>query len=220
MRRAWRATAATRYDYYLWLNDDTQIVPSALTDAIDLAESPEAECGVVVGSTRDPSTSECTYGGFRSTGKPLFQNLRRLQPAVVPMRCTSMNGNFVLIPNEVYRRVGGMDESFRHGLGDIDYGLRLSRAGVPIVLMPGFVGECEANDMQEWADTRYPLAQRLQKLLHVKGLPPSEWLVFTRRHGGRLWLARFFSPYIRVLAPGLWDRLRWLGRRGNTVRDQ
>ncbi len=53
-----------------------------------------------------------------------------------------MNGNFTLIPALVAGQLGNLDNAFRHQLGDFDYGLRATAAGIPVMLWPDI-----ANDL-------------------------------------------------------------------------
>ena len=41
----------------------------------------------------------------------------------------SFNGNCVLIPQCVFKKVGNLDWTYRHAIGDIDYGYRVRKAG-------------------------------------------------------------------------------------------
>jgi GT2 family glycosyltransferase len=66
MRRAFGAAIAGDYDYYLWMNDDTQLEDNALPVLLDterrLRDRGE-EAIIVAGSTRHPETGELTYSG-------------------------------------------------------------------------------------------------------------------------------------------------------------
>jgi len=41
-----------------------------------------------------------------------------------------INGNIVLIPKQVYEKVGMKDPVFQHAIGDSDYGYRVIEAGL------------------------------------------------------------------------------------------
>jgi hypothetical protein len=49
-------------------------------------------------------------------------------------------------------------------------------------------------------DTTLNRRQRFRHVASTKGLPPTEWAAFCRRHGGPLWPALAISPYVRLIA--------------------
>jgi GT2 family glycosyltransferase len=111
-----------------------------------------------------------------------------------------MNGNCVLIPSAVANIVGNLEPAFVHAMGDIDYGLRVGQAGFPIMVLPGFIGVCAHNSIDNtFMDMRLSLGERWKKIMSLKGLPPSQWYVLTRRHAGLLWPLLFVWPYVKVL---------------------
>jgi GT2 family glycosyltransferase len=111
-----------------------------------------------------------------------------------------MNGNCVLIPHEVLTAVGNLDERFEHAMGDMDYGLRVTKAGFPMWVAPGHVGRCRRNPAKDtYLDAAAPLSKRMKHLLSRKGLPVRSWFVFTRRHAGPLWPLYWAWPYLKVV---------------------
>lgn len=111
-----------------------------------------------------------------------------------------MNGNCVLIPAAIAQSIGNIEKSFAHAMGDLDYGLRAKKAGFSVWIMPGYAGICPKNSITgTFYDRTLPVTQRLRKMMQPKGLPPSSWWLFARRHGGFFWLAFFIWPYLRIL---------------------
>ncbi len=191
------ARAATRDpDHYLWLNDDTDLDPGALARLLETSRW-AGDAAIVVGSVRDPVTGTTTYGGVTRprTTRPLHFAL--VEPGGDPRPGDTMNGNCVLVPRAVARRVGELDPAFSHGMGDFDYGLRAAQAGVPVWIAPGTVGTCARNAPARPA--RGPLRE-LRRLRGPKGLPPAEWLRFARRWGGPLWPVYGTAPYVLALS--------------------
>jgi GT2 family glycosyltransferase len=198
MRLALEAAYAGDYDYYLWLNDDTTLDDDAVAVLLRteqrLRERREPPA-IVVGSVRDPDTGVLTYGG---RWRPDW--LRPLQfvlvpPADLPQPVETMNGNVVLVPREVARRVGNIDAAYRHSMGDQDYGLRARAAGCSVWIAPGTLATCSRNPEPIYG--KRPLRQELSSLWSVKGLPPSAWRTYTRRWAGPLWPLYWVSPYLR-----------------------
>jgi GT2 family glycosyltransferase len=204
------------HEFYLWLNDDTMIFSDALARLLRtytlLRQQRGASDHIVVGATRDPETGQLTSSGLRSTPfRPL--HFSRIAPSDTPQPCTTFQGNCVLIPAAVAEDVGSIDESFRHYLGDIDYGLRAAQKRHEIWLAPHFAGSC-ASDLRApfTAEGRNALGTAISRLRHPKGLNLangtlysfSEWAHFAARHGGPLWVIHFLSPYrrlVRLLLP-------------------
>lgn len=201
MRRAMAVAIAEEFDLYLWLNDDTRLFPESiarLTATMVEVEGGNNRPMIVVGSTRDPHTGQVSYGGFTRHVGRIVNRLRRVMPADQPVDCDTMNGNCVLVSHSVVQRLGNLDDRFTHSMADLDYGLRAKHAGCSVSLAPGYVGECVTNSGDGlWQDKKLPTIARWKKLLGPKGLPPSEWLCFTRRHTGRFWPLVWISPYVR-----------------------
>jgi GT2 family glycosyltransferase len=191
-------------DYFLWLNDDTMLRPDALARLLECALTQGSKQPViVVGSTIDEASGKLTYGGEARTSvfKPL--SFQRIVPGDQPQRCDSMTGNIVLIPSELARTVGNLDPVFEHAMGDTDYALRARQLGFDVWLGPGVYGSCADNSIEgTFLDASQPLLQRWRQMMSRKGLPWRSWLVFTRRHTGRLWLLYFAWPYVSLIFGG------------------
>jgi GT2 family glycosyltransferase len=194
--RSWERAALTGYDGYLWLNDDVVLAGDAipkLSDLIDDLASAGSQPGIFVGSFADPVSGETTYGGQSRLSRWHPGKLERVEPhphAAIPI--DTFNGNFVYVPADVVNQIGIIDPVFSHATGDTDYGLRAKKAGIPVLLAPGFFGTCRRNP---------PVVHDLRSIFGRKGLPWSDWLVFTRRHARRgTWPLAFAAPYVKALA--------------------
>lgn len=192
MRVAWAEAAKIDPDYFLLVNDDTVLYPDAVESLITIVGPPDSHT-LAVGAIRHPSSGSWTYGGVDS-------DYPFPMPGGAPRPCRTLNMNAALISRAVYKRLGNLHSAFRHAMGDLDYGLKATRAGLPILETPQFIGECATNPASgTWRDASLPRITRLRKLCHAKGLPPKDWLAYTRRNCGLLWWRYFFSPYIRIL---------------------
>ena len=203
MRLAFDAALETGFDAYVWLNDDTVLYPDALKHIITTADEwlREGKPAIVVGSVRDPNTGRHTYGGFvrRPQGPALHFDKIEAQP-LVAQTCDTMNGNLTLIPRSVAEAIGNIELRFRHQFGDVDYGLRARSAGFPIVVAPGYLGECaEGSAAGTWLDHQAPFKKRWRHLMSLKGVPFGEWLLYTRRHYGWRWVHYAASPYVKTI---------------------
>lgn len=209
MRVAFEEAMNEDFDFYLWLNDDTMLTSRAVRTLLDTAHQTRAwdgRAGIVVGSTLDPETGVCTYGGVvrRSRWRPMA--LRLCEPSDKPKRCDTMNGNCVLISREVALSVGNLSPEFTHAIGDRDYGLRARAKGFSLWIAPGYVGQCPRNPPTPWSNPAVPLRDRLKVLRSSKGLPPHEYMVYTKRHAGGYWWPVYYwlTLYLKVLAPSFW----------------
>lgn len=202
MNRAFAAARPHDYAYYLWLNDDTRLTSGALATLLGTARALQAagHTPIVVGSTRDPATGILSYGGQRRRSAWHPFRYARVEPTDAPQPCDTFEGNCVLVSREAAQRVGNLDASFTHAMGDTDYGLRARAAGCGIWVAPGYLGTCPANPgAQQWRDASLPLAARLHHVRSPHGLPPRDYARFARRHGGPLWPLFWAFPYARLL---------------------
>lgn len=202
MRVAFAAAMEKGFDFYLWLNDDTILHTPALPNLLALAKVEALKHNkpaVIVGTTQSELGGRATYGGLRrlSVWRPLTH---KMVLEAEPAPCETMNGNCVLIPSEIANKVGNLEPTFVHAMGDIDYGLRVSKAGFPITVLPGFIGVCERNPIDNtFMNTRLSLGGRWKKIMGLKGLPPKQRYLLVKRHAGLIWPLIFIWPYIKVL---------------------
>jgi GT2 family glycosyltransferase len=203
MRKAFAHALAKGFDGYIWLNDDTRLDEDALRRLIACSDGATELFGaaIIVGSIRDPLTGERSYGGVRKRASWFrLDFVPNLPDDLEPIRCDTMNGNFTLIPAAVASRLGNLDGAFQHQLGDFDYGLRATEAGIPVILAPGYYGFCSDNPRSgTWRDRSQSLSKRWRHLLSPKGAPVREWFLYTRRHFGWRWPLYALSPYVKTL---------------------
>jgi len=208
MRLAFGEAMKIGYDYYLWLNDDTILFPNALHAVLETEQAvnkkEKRDC-IIVGSTCDSKMSIRTYGGVVCPDKRKPLTFSPVEHSNKPQRCDTFNGNFVLIPRSITRLIGNLSPEYTHAMGDIDYGLRAKVKDVPVWIAPGYVGICNANPKPKWCDKNIPLRKRLRILRSPKGLPPKEWMLFTKRHTGIFWPIHWVKVPLRALFPGFWE---------------
>ncbi len=145
MARADRESSNWPADYRLWLNDDVVLTPNAVSELVQTSRCNSD--AIVAGAVCDPRTGAATYGGLVHAGRhPL--RLLLADPSGSPKTVDAFTGNVVLIPVGAAATVGEIDARYLHGGGDIEYGLRAARRGVPIVLSSRFVGSCRSQSDQ------------------------------------------------------------------------
>lgn len=194
-------------DHYLWINDDTHLVPAALSMLLEQSDTLRRREGrpvILVGATVGRDSGQLSYGGRVAPNRWRPFKYHLVWSDREPVPCQAIEGNCVLIPAEIARRVGNLDPTFEHAMGDTDYGLRTLAAGYKLFVARGIVGHCSINPTGgTYFDTSLPLATRWKLIRSRKGLPVRSWLHFSRRHGGLLWPLHFAWPYARVLLSGV-----------------
>lgn len=189
--------------YYLWINDDTHLLPDALSNLVRQSTQLtlcEGKPVILVGATADRPGGRISYGGRVARDRLRPFNFQLVWSDKEPIPCEAIEGNCVLIPYEIAQRVGNLDPVFEHAMGDTDYGLRAMKAGFRLFVATGIVGHCSTNpDGGTYLDTSLPLRTRWKLIRSRKGLPVRSWLHFSMRHGGVLWPLHFTWPYAKVL---------------------
>ena len=186
MRLAWSVAAKSDPDFYLLLNDDTNLLPNALESLLALVPSPSTKA-IAVGSISDPETGKKSYGVVSISRTTAGHGLN------------TFNGNCVLIPRAVYQDLGSFHSAYTHGMGDHDYGYAAGRKGIPILETKHFIGTCPLDHTEKtWRDRSLSVSTRLRLLNSPKGLPFREWFVFCKRNYGVRWPIKFLGPTIRI----------------------
>lgn len=197
MHRVWEHAVSLGFDGYLWLNDDVALDTDALSR---LAAEWHSQGGaqipfILVGATRD-ETGVLSYGGQRRVHSPFALKFEKLPVGQDVIRAETFNGNIVLVSAATVERIGINDPGFFHALGDIDYGLRASAAGIPLLVLPGTLGVCNGNPPIVF--NRGPLRERWRRITSHRGLPPRNWWRMTRRYSGIFQLLHFVLPYRKL----------------------
>lgn len=196
MRHAWRAAAAENYDAYLWLNDDVVLSIDALTvlcETTDRQVADSGRAGIVVGSTAEHDRNVPSYGERNRSAV--------IPPGSHPRPIRLFNGNIVLVSRDAFRLLGNLSSAYSHSFGDIDYGVRAARRGVPVWLAPGYLGHCSTNGRPKWKRPDIPVITRLFELHRPTGCPP--WELAFLMWQDRAWWAPYSIAklYYQVLFP-------------------
>ncbi|MFM5932085.1 MAG: glycosyltransferase family 2 protein [Novosphingobium sp.] len=207
MRLAWESALASgqTYDFFLWLNDDVEILPGALAMMVRDADAvvPRGGPVIVAAATHDRDTGELTYGAHRRPhpGRPLRMGL--VAPTGKPERVDTISGNIALISGSSVGSIGIISPAFRHIYGDLDYGLRAVAAGIPVLLASQPGGYCGGNPVAGTSvDAALPKLNRLKKRWKEAGrIHGVDWRRFVALHGGGplVQLGHRVMPYLRIL---------------------
>jgi GT2 family glycosyltransferase len=200
MHLAWKtASNKNDYDFYLWLNDDVKILSNGIKTLLDnhKLEPNSLLCGVM--SSEFDKT--ITYGGSELQKGLLEPNISK------PLLCQSINGNLVLIPKNIFKKVGNLDNIFSHAIGDFDYGLRVIKCGFDCRISTKVVGYCEQNkSIVEWCNPKVKFLDRLKSLYSPLGNShPFYFFIYEKRHLGILTAFKhLITIHIRLIYPQLW----------------
>lgn len=137
MNMAWKeAVKKGGYDFYFWLNDDLVLYENAFSELLECSKIVEDKA-VITGLVQEETTKEAIYGGTSFEGKLITANGEM-------QNVKNMNGNFVLVPDAVVKKIGTFDEVYHHDLGDVDYGMTAREAGFNVVSSRCYIGCTDA----------------------------------------------------------------------------
>lgn len=204
IRKAWETALSSDngYDLYFLFNDDTIFDAKALHNLLKDFKfvtdgNPELPTAIA-GPVTDPANTEVTYGALiAGTTYGIPQSFRLMHPRGTPAQASTLNMNCALINHEAVDLIGILDHKFHHSYGDLDYGLRLSKAGGIVYCASSSVGVCSRNPTEgTWKDPYIGRIKRVKALLGPKGQPPLQRLIFSYRHGGVFWPIVWIYPYV------------------------
>lgn len=203
MYLAWTEAAKKKYDYYLWLNDDTFLFENALVSMLTSSQI-QLNKAIIVGSTMSLNLDRITYGGRNKSGSLIL-------PTSLLQECDHFNGNVVLVPKYVFEKVGYLDPIFHHAIGDFDYGLRARKQDIKAYVASSFIGLCEGHDnFSKWCQVETPFRQRVKTLYSSTcDCNPKQFFIFEKRHFG-FCKAIFhqITIHLRLVFPNVWNKMK------------
>jgi GT2 family glycosyltransferase len=183
MCRAFEASLASQaFDAYVLFNDDVEVFPEAASNMLrEFEKLNSVQPTIIVGATVSRYSGDTTYSAFHETSKwraLAFESIGSVSKNTV---CDTFNGNFVVVPGQFFRDIGGLDSRFHHGLGDIDLGLVAKKHGIQSMLVSGAVGYCEKGPDPNVKLANANFVNRWKLLFSSpNGLGP--YLHFVRKH--------------------------------------
>ena len=187
------------YDFYLWINDDTNVIPFYLELLLDCSSQFKHKaiiCGACINNEKE---KRITYGGYSKKYK-----IHKISSK--PQQCYYASGNIFLIPSYVQKIVGELDIYYRHSLGDFDYGARTINNNLQIIQAPDFLGICDRHtSIPKWRDVNYPLKIRIKHLYSPLGQNPREQFYFHKKNTNLIIACvKYILIHIRCVFPKLW----------------
>jgi len=199
MLLAWETATRLKYfDFYLWLNDDTILFYYAFNILLQKTQTKDGK-QILVGATCSSNLNDVTYSGFQFYKTKLIPNGEW-------QNCDYFNGNIVLIPAIVFKKIGFLDSRFTHTLGDFDYGMRATKMGILNLLSPLVLGICETTPtVPKWRNTDYTVLERIHHLYSPLGNNPNDFFIIdSRQYGYIKAIIHYFTIHIRAIFPSLW----------------
>ena len=141
MRMAWN-TAYKKYDfdYYIWINDDVEILDNSIHQLFEIQKeyllNTSKNC-IVFGFCSSFNSNKITYGGIYKK--------KYLTPNGKIQNANLINGNFVLVPKQIFKVLGNLSEQYTHGMADYDYSLRANENNIDCVSTKYVVAKCDRN---------------------------------------------------------------------------
>ncbi len=195
IRRGMERTLARGAERIFWLNDDCRVPPGGLQALRDFVQR---ENGVAWIDAVAPGG--WSYGAHHKTA----WRVRRCTPGEEARGAIdTFSGNCVCLPRAWIERVGRPhDHLFPHGIGDLDYGLRLRAAGASLRPLAGVVAanaDPSVSSSESWLASRRPMRDIWRDFSSPRSFYyfPA-WRRFALRHWGPVWgWAVFAAPYAR-----------------------
>lgn len=180
--------------YILWANDDVSLFPSAIKSMLDDSKAIRCRSCIVAGTFLNRN-GEVSYGGY--TRRPGWR--LALKRAPCGARIDAFNGNLVLIPRDIYSKLGPNDPRLRHTLGDVEYGLRNVASGGVNISSSSIVGYCDRNAHAGTWEYHQRFGDRLRGAFGPKGYPARGWWrMCVTYSSGLSVVSNFVAPYIRI----------------------
>lgn len=200
-------------DYALFLNNDTEVTPDFLSRMLHSAEThPAAVWGCKITYHDRPELVWFAGGHVTLWGIPASDGDGKPESRFSGVKRTELvSGCVMLLPRAVLNQVGGQDERYFFAIDDIEYSVRLAKAGTPlmvdldaVVLHKVSRSVVKKRPLQLYYLTRNTLMWRFE---HYNGVHNGLFLV--------RWLPRWFAELVaRVLwrqplvSRGMWQGMR------------
>lgn len=205
MRLAWETACSFKnYDFYLWLNDDVVLKKFALIELINCYSevlNKHGANGLITGAFKNSENEDVfSYGGRTET--------ENVVPDGTLQRCKYINGNAVLVSEEIFSVLGNLSSDYSHAMGDFDYGLRSLEAGFGNYTTKSYIGVCPVNGLPQWSNPDLSIRERIKNFYSPTGLNYKEYIVFRKRFWKAKWIVFAVTAYARVLFPRLYYKMK------------
>lgn len=194
MNVSWKAARSCKeYDFYIWLNDDLLLFENAFEEIFACSSLCQNKA-IISGLVQCEKSKKSMYGGY-DLNKHIIEPNGQLQPI------HHLNGNFVIIPKDVFDKLGFFDEVYHHDIGDVDYGFLAQENNVKVLTTRCFIGSSE--ERLKTASLRIrtndiSFKERYKRLYSPLGANPFIHFHFDKKHRGLLFAIADFV-YLHVI---------------------
>jgi GT2 family glycosyltransferase len=221
MRKAWQAAIdnGTPWDYYLLLNDDTNVYSNVFTElfaADEYGYQQTGKHGLSSGITCQPMEEDkTTYGGFNYLSSAKLKAVIAV-PTGKPQHVDLTHANILLVHHNVTDSIGIFHKGYRHNSADFDYTLSASRCGFPTLVTAKTCGECAYDHFSNEGEIRQLCQMSLNERKQYLNSPTRsdhDFLLFLRRNRPYRYPVTFVMRKIRLYCPQLYfglNRMRGL----------
>jgi GT2 family glycosyltransferase len=208
MNNSWKAAIDKGgFDGYLWLNNDTIVLPNLweeIVDADSYSKTKYGIGGIYVGSTCDKDYKTLTYGGFDYINKWTLKD-KFVVPNGEFQNCQCAHGNITYISQDIVARRGILYSRYKHSGGDHDYTYMAYKHKLPLFIFRAFVGICKndhlGKDEGDIAWENEPLKERLKRIQSPIGYNLKNTLIFQRRCFPFRYPLVWVAGYFRIFFP-------------------
>lgn len=189
------------YDFFIWVNNDVEFLDNFIDSLLLDYEKAKLtnSLSIITGAMRWNKSEEVSYGGGVYKSKLHLTNIL-IKPNGNIQECRNINGNCLLIPQDVAFKLGNIEKEYEHGFGDFDYGYRLLAKGGKPYVSSKFVGICDRNNKKgTWEDINLSRRERLELLKSTKGLPTQTYKLFLKRWFPKIWFIHYIKPYVKII---------------------
>jgi GT2 family glycosyltransferase len=209
MRKVWNyAISQKKYDLFFLFNDDVVLFDYAFEKLISNYAKINQPGVVLIGSTISPSSNKISYGGFRLNNIKYSKYNFVLPDEQSLTGCHMANANILLVDCHTIEKIGVFDALYTHSLADFDYTLSAYRAGLSVLVAPGYYGYCEDDHGVNWLSASHSFQDRLKYLYSNKGLAYKEYLYYIKKHFPADYLNTFIKLWLKTLFPIIWDKFK------------
>lgn len=205
MRNSWSEALKEKYDFYLLLNDDTNVFPNLFDDLIftdNFCKTNYNQRGIYIGSTLNKDTRKISYGGFVFINRFLGTAKKLIPNGKTPQECELGNANIKFVHSSVVDKIGILHKSYVHGLADFDYTLMAKKNGIPVLIMPNFLGECEDDHTNPYHTFhQLTIKKRIALLNSPLGLDFKSNLQYMKRNFPLRYPLIYMAYWFKILFP-------------------
>jgi len=209
MRVIWEyAIAQKHYDLFLLVNDDIELFENSLERLLISYGNLNKKGVVLVGSTLSPTTKKWSYGGYKLYNKK-YSNHYHIEPDDNKvLDCHLANGNILLVDAATVNKIGVFLDSFTHFTADFDYTYTAHKAGIDLLVAPGYYAYCEDDHGARWLSGKHSLKERIKFLYSHKGLTYKEYLLYIKKHFPSDYFSSAAKLWLKTLFPIIWDKFK------------